>query len=151
MEQAGPSKIAPPGPSSTGLGPAEQQASLLVIQAEVKEERLYFIRAHTKIEPKFTFVSQVSEDLQIANSDLPRLYKMKEVMDALKECEGIKSGSEAAKHLKASMKEWEKNLRILSPGARVKDQSKLGSAPGSQTSPLHPGQFGLRPFEQGSS
>jgi len=45
----------------------------------------------------------------------------------------------------------EKNLRILSPGARVKDQSKLGSALGSKTSPLQLGQFGLRPFEQGSS
>ncbi|KAL1544356.1 hypothetical protein AAHA92_21221 [Salvia divinorum] len=43
-----------------------------------------------------------------------------------------------------------KNLRILLPGARVKDQSKLGSALGSQTSPLQPGQFGLRSFEQGS-
>ena len=41
-----------------------------------------------------------------------------------------------------------KNLRILSPGAMVKDQSKLGSVLGSQTSPLLSGQFGLRPFEQ---
>ena len=78
-----------------------------------EQELLDFLRAHTKIEPKFTFVSQVSEDLQIANSDLPRLSKMKEVMDALKECEGIKSGSEAAKHLKASMKEWEKGVLNL--------------------------------------
>ncbi|KAG6412704.1 hypothetical protein SASPL_125389 [Salvia splendens] len=44
-----------------------------------------------------------------------------------------------------------KNLRILSPGARVKDQSKLGSALGSQTSPLQLGQLELRSYEQGSS
>lgn len=75
QEQAGPSKIAPPGPSSTGLGPAEQQASLLVIQAEVKEELRDFLRTHTRIEPKFTFFNQVSEDLQIENSDLPRHFQ----------------------------------------------------------------------------
>jgi hypothetical protein len=38
MEQAGPSQIAPPGPSSTGLGTAEQQAfHLLIRQEEVKK------------------------------------------------------------------------------------------------------------------
>lgn len=106
-EQAGPSKIAPPGPSSTGLGPAE----LLRLQSEMKNELLNFLQSHTLIKPKFNFVNQVEEDLQIEHSDLPRLSKMKEVMDTLKECEGIKSGSEAAKQLKASMKEWEKNGR----------------------------------------
>jgi len=112
QEQAGPSKIAPPGPSSTGLGPAEQQASLVERRAEVNQALLSFLRAHTKIEPKFNFVFQVSQDLQIENSDIPRLYKIQKVMDALlTECEGIKSGSEATKHLKASMKEWEKNGR----------------------------------------
>lgn len=92
-------------------GPPEQQASLLLRQAEVKQELLYFIRAHTKIEPKYNLVSRGAEDLEIPNFDLRRLSKMKEVMDVLRECEGIKSGSEAAKHLKASIKEWDKNGR----------------------------------------
>ena len=111
MEQAGPSQIAPPGPSSTGLGTAEQQAfHLLIRQEEVKKELLNFLRAHTKIEPKFNFVAQLADDLQIKNADLHKLSKLKEIMDTLRECD-IKSGSEAAKHLKASLSEWEKNGR----------------------------------------
>jgi hypothetical protein len=112
FSEAGPSQVAPPGPSSTGLGPAEEQASLLIRQAEVKQELRYFLRAHTKIEPKFTFVDQVYRDLQISNSDPLRLSKMKAVMDALRQCEGIQNGSKAAKYLKASMKEWEQNGRL---------------------------------------
>lgn len=40
---------------------------------------------------------------------------------------------------------------IKDHSSSLKDQSKLGSALGSQTSPLQLGQFGLRSFEQGSS
>lgn len=111
MEETGPSQIAPPDNSSTGLGPEEQQAFLLEIQAGMKLELQTFLRSFTKIEPKFNFVSKVSEDLDIDHSDLPKLQKMKEVMDVLRQCEGIQNGSKAANLLKAAMKEWEKNGR----------------------------------------
>lgn len=75
MAQAGPSTTAPPVLSSPDLGPAEPQVSL--IWSQVKQELLHFLRFKTKIEPKFTFVAQVKEDLQIDDSDLPRLEKKK--------------------------------------------------------------------------
>lgn len=67
MEQAGPSEIAPQVPSSTGLGPAEQQAYDFKLKQEHDRELLEFIRHHTQIEPKYNFVMQLAENLQIQN------------------------------------------------------------------------------------
>ena len=67
---AAPGEIAGQGPAEVeqAAGDAELQAALLTKRENVKGEVLTLLRRFSKIEPKFTFVNQVNEDLQIDRS-----------------------------------------------------------------------------------
>lgn len=91
-----------PGEPAPGvvIGEAEQ------LKITVNEELSSYLSQYTKIKPKYNFLTKVEEELQIKGSDVPRLNRIKNVISTLRQFQ-MKNGTEAARHLKASMKEWD--------------------------------------------
>ena len=88
-------------------GPAAPQASLLEKQTEVREKLRDLLRSRTKIEPKFTYVNKLIDDLNINHSNFERLEKLSDAMKAYKDLVGLPNARTAGDKLKMTMKEWD--------------------------------------------
>ena len=107
LQQApSPQEVAHPAPNQ------EDVAELITKRKEAEEKLYQLLRMNSRIEPKFTFVMRAKDDLHIDTSDLERLTKLCEALEAYMGLDLSNSnGNEILKNIKATMRDWERNGR----------------------------------------
>lgn len=102
MEQAGPSRIAPPGASSTGLGP---QPAAFPTKEEVESKVDPWLSSFSHIKARADFVMRIKDELDLRHASPETLGEIVELMDDISnDPNRPSSGREAAKLLMKKLK-----------------------------------------------